>query len=102
MPLLQDAVYPDRYTTLKDQGNSLPGAPPLTAQPTRPHQNTFPEALQLAVLSVNSQFTTTLLITRSTLPLDSSPLDSSPPVNLQHTGINQKTFRVPSSCLQQG
>lgn len=81
-------MYPDRYTTLKDQGNSLPGAPPLTAQPTHPHQNTFTEALQLVILSVNSQFTTTLLITHSTLPLDSSP-----PVNLQHTEINQNIFQ---------
>lgn len=81
-------MYPDRYTTLKDQGNSLPGAPPLTAQPTHPHQNTFPEAFQLAVLSVNSQFTTTLLIAPSTLLMDSSL-----PVNLQHTEINQNIFQ---------
>lgn len=81
-------MFTDPYTTLKDQGNSLPRAPPFTAQATHSHPNIFPGALPLAVLSMNSQFTTTLLITPSTLPLDSSP-----PANLQHIKINQSIFQ---------
>lgn len=92
MPLPQDALSPDRYTLPKAQGSSLPRAPPLTAQPSHPQQNTFPGAPSWLFLTMNSLVHCgSALVPSSSFPPDSSPQPASS--TSSPTGVS--TFQQP-------
>lgn len=90
--LPQEALSPDPYALPKDQGISLPRAPPLTALPAHPQQNTFPRVLSWLFLNELSS------LLASGTPQDTPP-DSYVPANLQHTKTikSVNTFQQPTA-----